>query len=89
MKAMTNNRSLLSGYNQGFIDEVAKDLNRYQTIEKDTEWTCEDGAAMRRRSYLVKHSKGVARWYVEMRNGEVKSVGVIYECDVTAPYRTA
>jgi hypothetical protein len=89
MKPMTNNRALLSGLNKGYIDEVAKDLNRYQTIERDSEWVCVDGAAMRKKSFLVKHSKGMARWHVEQRNGDVKGVGVIHECDVNAPYRTA
>lgn len=89
LKPMTNNRQLLSGLDKGYIDEVAKDLNRYQTIEKDSEWTCVDGAAMRKKSFLVKHSKGFARWHVEMRNGEVRGVGVIHQVDLNAPYKTA
>lgn len=89
MKAMLNNRSLLSGLNKGYIDEVAKDLNRYQTIERDASWECVDGAQMRKKSYLVSHSKGVARWHVKLRNGEVQGVGVIHQCDVNAPYKTA
>lgn len=88
-KSMTNNRQLLAGLNNGYIDEVAKDLNRYQTIECDKEWTCLDGTPMRKKSFLVKHSKGTARWSVEMRNGEVKGVGVIHNVDSRKLYTTA
>lgn len=89
LKPMTNNRLLLSGLDKGHIDEVARDLNRYQTIEKDNEWFCVDGAVMRKKSFLVKHAQGVARWHVEMRNGEVVGVGVIHNVDLNAPYKTA
>lgn len=89
MKAMLNHRSLKSGLDKGYIDEVAKDLNRYQTVERDREWLCVDETPRRKKSFLVKHSKGVARWHVEMHKGEVVGVGCIYNVDLTKPYKTA
>lgn len=89
MKAMLNNRSLLAGLDKGYIDEVAKDLNRYQTVERDLEWLCVDQTPRRKKSFLVKHSKGVARWHVEMHKGDVVGVGVIHNVDLTQPYKTA
>lgn len=80
LKPMTNHRQLMSGYDKGHIDEVAKDLNRYQTIETDKEWVDPiNQNSLRRKTFLVKHSQGVARWEVTMRNGNVQGVGVTFK----------
>ncbi|CEF89458.1 hypothetical protein vBPaerPsIn_103 [Pseudomonas phage vB_Paer_PsIn] len=89
MKALCNHRALYAAYNRSEIDRIAVDLNRYFPIEKDDEW--EDGAYMyRRRTYLVKHSKGTARWHSLYCNGTVQGVGVIFDVKSdTRSFRTA
>lgn len=84
MKALTNQRSLISAYNKGEIERVAIDLNRYFDIESDKEWTIGEDLPRyegnwRKRTYLVKHSKGVTRWTTEWHNGQVKSVECVFE----------
>lgn len=69
-------------FNKGYLEVVAKDLNLYQTIESDKEWECVDGAPMRKKTYLVKHSKGFARWSVKMKRGEIVGVGVVHNVDL-------
>ena len=71
MKALLNQRDLLAVYNKGDIERVAKELNLYQSIETDKEWEDNNGMPMRKKTYLVKHSKGVARWSVTMQRGWV------------------
>lgn len=78
MKALTNQRALLAAYNKGELDRVAKDLNLYKGIATDKEWECE-GIPMREKTYLVAHSKGVARWTVRMRKGDVIRVACEFE----------
>ena len=89
MKALTNNRALMSAFNKGYLDVVAKDLNLYQTIESDNEWECADGTPMRKKTYLVKHSKGFARWSVKMKRGDIVGVGVVHNVDFSRPIYTA
>lgn len=90
MKALVNNRQLLSALNKGeCIARIARDLNLYQTIEQDAEWECVDGTPMRQKSYLVKHSKGFARWTVKMKRGEFVSVGCVHNVDFNRPFYTA
>ncbi|WCO82009.1 hypothetical protein vBPpSSYP_27 [Pseudomonas phage vB_PpS_SYP] len=79
MKALTNQRDLLSVYNKGDLSRVAKDLNLYQSIETDKEWEDVEGMPMRKKTYLVKHSKGVSRWTVKMKRGDVVSVSCEFE----------
>jgi hypothetical protein len=79
MKALTNQRDLFSVYNKGDLSRVAKDLNLYQSIETDKEWEDLEGIPMRKKTYLVKHSKGVARWTVKMKSGDVVSVACEFE----------
>ncbi|QGK90296.1 hypothetical protein QE345_gp093 [Pseudomonas phage vB_PA45_GUMS] len=44
----------------------------------------------RRRTYLVKHSKGTARWHSLYCNGTVQGVGVIFDVKSdTRSFRTA
>ncbi|AGR89036.1 hypothetical protein CHA_P10082 [Pseudomonas phage CHA_P1] len=87
-KALCNQRDMYAAYNRGEYDRVAVDLNRYFPIERDNQW--EDGdAIVRRRTYLVKHSKGVARWHTLYRNGQVHGVGVIFNVKPDEPFRTA
>lgn len=73
MAALTNHRDLMRAYNKGELERVAKDLNLYQTIESDREWVA-DEKFCRRKTYLVGHAKGVARWTVKQMNGDVCSV---------------
>lgn len=90
MKALTNNRALLSELNNtSDLSRIARDLNRYQSIEKDDEWQCVDGTPIRSMSYLVKHSKGFARWSVTMKRGDVVKVGCVHNVDLTRPFYTA
>ncbi|UPW35975.1 hypothetical protein QE320_gp079 [Pseudomonas phage EM] len=88
MKALCNQRDLYRAYNAGDVERVAVDLNRYFAIERDDSWTDNSGE-YRRRSYLVKHSKGIARWHTVYHNGNLHGIGCIFEVDVDAPYRTA
>lgn len=79
VKALTNQRYLIGAYNKGELERVAKDLNLYQNIESDKEWEDLEGIPMRKKSYLVKHSKGLARWVVKMKRGDVVSVSCEFQ----------
>lgn len=79
LKPLTNNRSLLSALHKGYLDEIGRDLNLYQTIQKDDEWECVDGTPCRQKEFHVKHSKGIARWQVEWRKGFVVRVEVTHQ----------
>tara|TARA_R110000744_G_C19371770_1_gene563259 strand:+ start:85523 stop:85771 length:249 start_codon:yes stop_codon:yes gene_type:complete len=76
-KAMTNNKQLYAALKKGYLDEVAQDLFRYQTIETDRNYE-HDGNFERVTSFKVKHSKGFSVWEVTKVNGDVKRVGVKY-----------
>jgi hypothetical protein len=88
MKPLLNQRDLKAAFNKGYTEEVAKDLNLYQTIETDKEWE-DDRGHLRKKTYLVKHSKGFARWHVKQLNGQVISVGCVWNVDLTKPHYTA
>lgn len=80
--ALTNQRALLAAYNRGELERVATDLNRYFPIVADNSWTMRSGCyagEWRRKTYHVKHSKGVARWRIELHNGSLSSVECTYQ----------
>lgn len=76
-KPLTNNKQLVSAHKKGYLEEVAEDLFRYQTIETDRNYEY-DGVFERVTTFLVKHSKGQSQWKVVKVNGEVRRVGVKY-----------
>ena len=76
-KPLTNNRDLLNAFKKGYLEEVAEDLFRYQTIDTDKNIELED-CYQRTTTFKVKHSKGVSVWTVIKRKGELKSVGIKY-----------
>ena len=69
-----NKRQLITYYNKGYLDEVAKQLRRYGEILEYKDFTIEDGYhAGAHRIMRIKHHS--IMWDLNLHNGEVKSLG--------------
>lgn len=69
-----NKRQIVSAYNKGQLDEVAKQLRKYGTINRDKSWDEESGyyAGAHRVMHIIHHGH---EWRLTLWNGEVKELG--------------
>jgi hypothetical protein len=67
-------RQIVSAYNKGFLEDVAKQLRAYASITDDKEWEEDSGyhAGCHRVQHFQHH--GYA-WELHLHNGEVKALG--------------
>lgn len=67
-------KQLISAYNKGHLDDVAKQLRMYGTIFDDKSFEIESGYHVgHHRIMKIKHHD--IEWNIELHNGEVKLVG--------------
>lgn len=73
-----NKRQIISAYNKGYLDDVAKQLRTYGKITFDKSWNEDSGYyAGSHRVYHIDHHGYV--WRLAMHNGEIRKVGYIVE----------
>ena len=69
-----NKKQLISAYNKGNLDDVAKQLRMYGTIFDDKSFEIESGYHVgHHRMMKIKHHD--IEWNIALHNSEVKSVG--------------
>ena len=61
-----NKRQLMTAFDNGLLDEVAKELLRYGNIQQDWEW--EDDQGLHREQEIKMYN---SLWTVHKKNGDV------------------